>query len=1497
MKKIKPLIFVACCVLLIEQAAVPALAFESISESGSQVTTSTEESTDSASNEESIDGDLTKAESIKETIDSSELVKESKESIEDPLDIDENTSALDETLSEGKKKAFLNDSNLELSIENEKQFKAALLGESYEDSEGVVIDYGEIDDSQEIKLLLNTDLMITEAIQGIQRKRVEIVGNETERQISSENSDCFLSFSNQLNESNQLAFSGIKFSNVLSDQDFIHTEGQFVLRFIDTSFYINGANTSIQLNNQSTVYFLGQTSISSYSGNVANLILANEVVFDDHFEATLQGTGATSVITANQINFLENANAVFKKSNQSNTGAVINLSGSAPKMQISDQASVEVEQSGKFVNIESYQNSSFILGSMSSLILLVGQGFSGNGTSYFDKMELHAGSQFVINEFGTVTNVPAIQVGSSFIVENGSSQHSTVLKGKRSSSTASAFIQMSLANGVIQIGDYSQISVEQFGPMITGVSTTKLAIGNHVNIENKHDSGLTGTVAIENIQIGDDCSIQLTESPSGAASNSYSVFLARSEIKIGQNTTIDFKQTRTTSTNPLFNLSTANGQLSIGEGSEIKLDTRGAVLQGASATVTLHESSKVRGTVGQGFTGTTTIRKLEMGMQSGIDLTEHATNTDTVMFNIQESFKMADRASLKAHRSSNRTSALVKLSGANSSFQTADGCQFDIYQIGAAFEGLRTTKLLFGTQNTVDITSSRGLTGSSGAMADSIYSLDIGADTKMTLTEHATTIAQNFIRLRSSISIGERAELNVNRPSSRNTPVIRLAYSNSKFTMMEQSKLKVKANGAALYGTSSTDVLMDNNTEVAIESGYGLTGNNSIRSLTIGKHADIQLNEPTSGNAPATSLSVPAIRVARQFVLGENAILESTRERTTSDSRFMRLNSANSTVKLEKNAVMKVKQRGGIFNPTATSSFVMADGAVFDGITAYGFTQSSRRFKEMMIQKGATFNLTDEGSGAGSGSAYVNRPMIDVGEKISVEEDAKFIVKTEINRSELLYFRSRGAQLNVSDVERFELNHPTTRSGSSNTTLQRLIRSATNTTSRGLVMNIDNQKLSLWTSQQEEPNEEFINISGQLKINRNNGIRPSFTLNAEGRSRFLHAEQIIGANESKDGSDIYDTIQKNNYHKLILSKPEGLIARINPISDQSEEITGYMYEESEIIKISYTDLQDETHLIEEGSPEIIWGEYRDEDELYRNFTISLGEKRLNTDTEVSIFLSKPSIESFIDITTTAKVIKGLDYEAFNATLLKDKVNGFDTDEELYQYILNETRVNVQNVLTKEDITEKARVIDTDLTRSVSEDRTYYATIEVGHKAYQFTVALDVTSNADQMRIVIPTKMLFETLYSNDNSSREFQSQDYQIRNHSTLDIDTYVNSFSIKEESGVVLLNEDEDPLDYAISEEEEEEESVLTEDDIRTPLIKLFVKSKDGQIQLANRMSEKHLTTLEKKSTETIGLNGKFYGDYPRWIEDSEEEQGGYYEETLAPKYKMVLRFVPKAD
>ncbi len=133
----------------------------------------------------------------------------------------------------------------------------------------------------------------------------------------------------------------------------------------------------------------------------------------------------------------------------------------------------------------------------------------------------------------------------------------------------------------------------------------------------------------------------------------------------------------------------------------------------------------------------------------------------------------------------------------------------------------------------------------------------------------------------------------------------------------------------------------------------------------------------------------------------------------------------------------------------------MEEGASFYANTSNGFNSSTRRFSQMTIGKNANFHVTDAGR---TRNRSTSRPMIDIANTITVDEEAVFLVETEVNRSEMIYFRNARASLNLQGVQRFELIHPTTRAGTSRTTLQQLIRSNNNTVADGLSINFENQK-------------------------------------------------------------------------------------------------------------------------------------------------------------------------------------------------------------------------------------------------------------------------------------------------------------------------------------------------------------------------------------------------------------------------------------------------------
>ncbi|MGQ4244986.1 BspA family leucine-rich repeat surface protein, partial [Enterococcus casseliflavus] len=357
--------------------------------------------------------------------------------------------------------------------------------------------------------------------------------------------------------------------------------------------------------------------------------------------------------------------------------------------------------------------------------------------------------------------------------------------------------------------------------------------------------------------------------------------------------------------------------------------------------------------------------------------------------------------------------------------------------------------------------------------------------------------------------------------------------------------------------------------------------------------------------------------------------------------------------------------------------------------------------------------------------------------------------------------------------------------------------------------------------------------------------------------------------------------------------PEQLFANIDRVSDQSQTITGYATELVDEFTITYQNTEGNTVILTKDDPRIIWGDYQESNQQVRQFQIDLiGNERLETETKVTITVSKPSVETTGDRTEEQTVIKGIDYRANNLTLDRFKINELSTQEELETLILQESRAQAANVLTEADMTDDFRIVETDLTREVDEDGSYFAVLEVGNKAYQQVIGIDVTSKLEHMRVTIPTKMVFESLYNTAESNRNFESQGYEIRNQSPLAVDTYINQLAIDDPAGIVLLEEGEDPLDYA---ESEEEDPTLSYDDISTPLLRLNLKTDETQIQLYKAMEEQHLVRLEERSRVPISLTGDFYGDYPQWVIDAEADQGGYYEDLLVPNYRIVLRFVPR--
>ncbi|WP_301389836.1 hypothetical protein [Enterococcus entomosocium] len=1399
-----------------------------------------------------------------------------------------------------------------LTVASEAQLRAILLGESFTDEDGTEYHYEEIANDQSLVLTFANNLALTEPISGIQRADVTFRSHDTPVIVSQTAAENLMQFAAPV----QLTWQGVQQQGIQSAQGLAQTTGASTITFEDTQLELTTTAGRVVNNNQAHLHFKGTNVVTTATSSIPTLFTAEGLLVEGQLTINHRSSNATPIFEMNQVAVASQAEISVTRSTNSNTGTVFHMTGTAASLDFGQGSMTTIRQSGAMVSLpNANQDSRLTLATEATLDVGTGQGLSGNSTSTLGEVRLQAGSQLKLSEYGTVSGTPAINVGHRFIVENSTADQPTIIEGTRTGTTTGAFIQLQSANSSIDFGENTQTRISQHGPMFTGVASTTIVIQDHVKMNNQHSNGFNGNLAVNSIAIGDQVDITISEPSNATVGQAYRTFFATSSVQIGSHTTIDVPRTRTTSSasisNVVIGLASSNGKITIGDYSEIAVNQRGAFVNASLSHVTLGKYSKLTGVLGNGFTAGTMVDQFELLEGAEINVAEHSTSTDVDALSIQRRFFLGENAQVNFSRSSSADNPFIALgsSSAASQFLSEASATITLNQVGPLVTGRSTTDIYIGEANTISLQTAQGFTGgTSSAASSTIRRLHVGDHSEITVSGRSNANV-DFFRFREEIKLGREAEVTVNHTTRQAArAVFRLTLANSKFTMEEGSKVEVDTGGRFLQGVGTTDLLFGENSYTRINAARGMTGNTAVRSVTLAQKAEVHMTEPTTNNIQNSSVgnNYARIRVAQRVELLDNAKMTSRRDRTTYDARFIQLDNANSFVRIGKRALVDVNQSGGIFRANTSSNLILDEGAIFKGVARGLNTQTggngsshTNSFANITVKARAEFSLTDNRSGMGTSNQFLNRPLVNVRNSFTASEDSIIKLETVSNKSEVLYFRSANASLNIHDVALFEISHPATRTGQSNAQLQRLIRSAQNTVANGLRINVASQKLAVWENASlEAPTEEFINISGTMRINRNGGNTFPYggTGNGEARSRLLSGEQFDGSLESLETqTDIYQVIAKNNYSKIRFSEPEGLVARIDALSDQSTEITGSMYEDTDITVISYTNTDGELVELDKNSERIEWGDYRDENQLYRYFRIPLREnERLETETEVSIFLSKPSIETYVDVTARQTVIKGVNFEAYNITLDRYKINELSTQEELETLILQESRAQATNVLTEADMTKDFRIVETDLTREVDEDGSYFAVLEVGNKAYQMTIGIDVTSKLEHMRVTIPTKMVFESLYNTAESNRNFESQTYEIRNQSPLAVDTYVNQLAIDDSASIVLLEAGEDPLDYAES-ESEEEDPTLTYDDISTPLLRLNLKTEETQIQLYEAMEEQHLVRLEERSRVPISLTGDFYGDYPQWIVDTEADQGGYYEDLLVPKYRIVLRFVPR--
>ena len=1404
-------------------------------------------------------------------------------------------------------------SEVTLTVASEAQLRAILLGEPFTDEEGTEYRYEEIANEQSLVLTFASNLALTGPISGIQRMNVTFRSQETPVIVSHTAAENLMQFAAPV----QLTWQGVQQQGIQSAQGLAQTTGASTITFEDTQLELTTTAGRVVNNNQAHLHFKGTNVVTTATSSIPTLFTAEGLFVEGQLTVNHRSSNATPIFEMNQVAVASQAEISVTRSTNSNTGTVFHMTGTAASLDFGQGSMTTIRQSGAMVSLpNANQDSRLTLATGATLDVGTGQGLSGDSTSTLGEVRLQAGSQLKLSEYGTVSETPAINVGHRFIVENSTADQPTIIEGTRTGTTTGAFIQLQSANSSIDFGENTQTRISQHGPMFTGVASTTIVIQDHVKMNNQHSNGFNGNVAVNSIAIGDQVDITISEPSNATVGQAYRTFFATSSVQIGSHTTIDVPRTRTTSSastsNVVIGLASSNGKITIGDYSEIAVNQRGAFVNASLAQVTLGKYSKLTGVLGNGFTAGTLVDQFELLEGAEINVAEHSTSAAANAFSVQRRFFLGEKAAINYSRTSSAANPFIALGSTStaSQFLSEANATISLNQVGPLVTGRSTTDIYIGEANTINLQTAQGFTGgTSSAASSTIRRLHVGDHSEITVSGRSNANV-DFFRFREEIKLGREAEVTVNHTTRQAArAVFRLTLANSKFTMEEASKVEVDTGGRFIQGVSTSDLVFGENSYTRINAARGMTGNTSVRSVILAQKAEVHMTEPTTSNIQNSAVghNYARIRVAQRVELLDNAKMTSKRDRTTYDSRFIQLGNANSFVRIGKGAQMDVNQSGGIFRVTTTSNLILEDEAVFNGVArglntqggGNGSSNHSNSFANITVGKRAEFFLTDNRNGMGTTAEFTNRPLVNVRNTFIADEDSTVTLETIRNKLQVLYFRTANAQLNVKNVALFEISHPTTRTGQANAQLQRLIRSERNTVANGLKINVNNQKFSVWENAAlETPTEEFINIYGTMRINRNGGNPFPYggTGSAEARSRLLSGEQLDGSLESLERqTDIYQVIAKNNYNKIRFSEPEGLVARIDALSDQSTEITGSMYEDTDITVISYTNTDGELVELDKNSERIEWGDYRDENQLYRYFRIPLREnERLETETEVSIFLSKPSIETYVDVTARQTVIKGVNFEAYNITLDRYKINELSTQEELDALILQESRAQAANVLTEADMTDDFRIVETDLTREVDEDGSYFAVLEVGNKAYQLTVGIDVTSKLEHMRVTIPTKMVFESLYNTAESNRNFESQGYEIRNQSPLAVDTYINQLAIDDSAGIVLLEEGEDPLDYAES-ESEEDDPTLTYDDISTPLLRLNLKTEETQIQLYEAMEEQHLVRLAERSRVPISLTGDFYGDYPQWVVDSEADQGGYYEDLLVPNYRIVLRFVPR--
>jgi hypothetical protein len=1122
------------------------------------------------------------------------------------------------------------------------------------------------------------------------------------------------------------------------------------------------------------------------------------------------------------------------------------------------------------------------------------------------------------------------------------------------------------------------------------------------------------------------------------------------EVPVGEGSPTRLIGNRRTGTGAFIQLQAANSIVRFGERTQVDITDGhpGMIVLGLGTTeVIISRGVVINAVMGLGFTGTSTeasavLQRIVIEADASLNLRQN-TATAVPFFRVAQEFDMEGSASLTARRgttedNNNQTqlSSLIQTMQPNATIRIGS---LDVIQVGSIVSG--NTEASVGTAQTTDVTVSAGAQwtvatgraisgGGTGVLEASLgnvmRSFRIEDNVTMSLNRHPGTVAANNedqarFRVRNQFTIGNHVTIVSSRASHHNEPFtaanngalnhsnafIYFTHSGSNFQMGQNSTLTVNQIGRVLQsgGAGGTTATIGEGSVIHANTLQGLTGNNPehrLNTLTLQKEAQLHLRQPISGTFYNTGAGTrqEAIWLNGNLTLGEGAQLTARRNQTAfttvadhARAALIRIENANATVRLGRNSLMDLNQRGGFFRleNNLNGRLILEEGATFKGTTNTGLTVSDgenfrRTFMEIFIEPDAEFILTDQREAPynGNNSAVIiagsdlirtthmhiaeggrfeayqatNKPSLirfgGTNPRLDVNEGGTFSAVAAGTGNAVIRFQTANAQLNIHDngifkaiatgnvdaVIRFdgqsssftinnanyvEIRHPIARSGASNapTNTQRLIRSITNTVAAGVSIHVNAQSVQLWTGANTDANlgraplETWRNITSTLRINRNGGVANDANHGsdlhngaigtAEFASRFMTVQGapqiavtptgVIGTPQSIENETLFHhAIARNNYTRLVFSQVDGLLAVLDPLSDQRTSIRGYMFEHAEVAKFTYTNTDGELveinlhDVTKNGRRMIIWENNWRENEAYRYFYIELeDDERIVAGRNVDVFMTH---EGYTDYEMSVPVIKGVNYNAFNFTLEIPTALSITDTSEFHQLLIERAHASAYDVLTNLDLTGAINVVGGEILTITdfsdpNVEGLYDVVFEVGNHAWQFSVTINLTGHAHLLDLTIPMEMFFE-LRGPDlgHGNRVFASNDYEIINHSPIDVDIFMNRLEIIDDSGIHLLETGEDPLDWSTT-------SIL--DDINAPLLELYLHNSLAlDIRLYENRAESILMRLKPGASEAISLRGSFFGPYPGFYTVPGSDNMIGHHPFLKPNYNIVFRFVP---